>query len=210
MSDKKAAIEQLADRYDYIDIDRVGIYGHSGGGFMSTAAMLVYPDFFKVAVSSSGNHDNDVYNANWSEKHDGIEEVVDDEGEVTFEYDIDRNSDLAANLKGHLLLTTSDEDNNVHPAGTLRMADAAHQGEQALRLLRLFGPATRLWEHERLLVLAAGRVLRGSPPGEWPVECRHLRATGGEPQDGLTPDRQAVTCTDNDLLRGLDTRWEKR
>ena len=124
LADKKAAIEQLADRYDYIDIDRVGIYGHSGGGFMSTAAMLVYPDFFKVAVSSSGNHDNDVYNANWSEKHDGIKEVVDDEGEVTFEYDIDRNSDLAANLKGHLLLTTSDEDNNVNPAGTLRMADA--------------------------------------------------------------------------------------
>ena len=124
LADKKAAIEQLADRYDYIDIDRVGIYGHSGGGFMSTAAMLVYPDFFKVAVSSSGNHDNDVYNANWSEKHDGIKEVVDDEGEVTFEYDIDRNSDLAANLKGHLLLTTGDEDNNVHPAGTLRMANA--------------------------------------------------------------------------------------
>ena len=124
LADKKAAIEQLADRYDYIDIGRVGIYGHSGGGFMSTAAMLVYPDFFKVAVSSSGNHDNDVYQANWSEKHDGIKEVVDDEGAVTFEYDIDRNSDLAANLRGHLLLTTSDEDNNVHPAGTLRMADA--------------------------------------------------------------------------------------
>ena len=124
LADKKAAIEQLSDRYDYIDIDRVGIYGHSGGGFMSTAAMLVYPDFFKVAVSSSGNHDNDVYNANWSEKHDGITEVVDDEEQVTFEYDVDRNSDLAANLKGHLLLTTSDEDNNVHPAGTLRMAEA--------------------------------------------------------------------------------------
>ena len=91
---------------------------------MSTAAMLVFPDFFKVAVSSSGNHDNDVYNANWSEKHDGIKEIVDDEGEVTFEYDIDRNSDLASNLKGHLLLTTGDEDNNVNPAGTLRMADA--------------------------------------------------------------------------------------
>ena len=124
LADKKATIEQLADRYDYIDIDRVGIYGPSGGGFMSTAAMLVFPDFFKVAVSSSGNHDNDVYNANWSEKHDGIKEIVDDEGEVTFEYDIDRNSDLASNLKGHLLLTTGDEDNNVNPAGTLRMADA--------------------------------------------------------------------------------------
>ena len=67
---------------------------------------------------------NDVYNQNWSEKHDGIKEVVDDDGEVSFEYDIDKNSDLARNLKGHLLLTTGDVDNNVHPAGTLRMAEA--------------------------------------------------------------------------------------
>ncbi len=125
LADKKAAIEQLADRHDFVDIDRVGIYGHSGGGFMSTAAMLVYPDFFKVAVSSAGNHNNDVYNANWSEKHDGIKEVKDSTGAVTgFEYDIDRNSDLAANLKGHLLLTTGDVDNNVHHAGTFRMAEA--------------------------------------------------------------------------------------
>lgn len=124
LADKKAGIEQLADRHAWIDIDRVGIYGHSGGGFMSTAAMLVYPDFFKVAVSSSGNHNNDVYNLNWSEKHDGVKEIVDDEGNVTFEYDIETNSDLAANLKGHLLLTTGDVDNNVHHAGTFRMAEA--------------------------------------------------------------------------------------
>ena len=125
LADKKAAIEQLADRHDFIDIDRVGIYGHSGGGFMSTAAMLVYPDFFKVAVSSSGNHNNDVYNLNWSEKHDGVKEMTDSAGVVTgFEYDIDKNSDLAANLKGHLLLTTGDVDNNVHHAGTFRMAEA--------------------------------------------------------------------------------------
>ncbi|HUF67913.1 MAG TPA: DPP IV N-terminal domain-containing protein, partial [Longimicrobiales bacterium] len=124
LADKKAAIEQLADRFRFVDIDRVGIYGHSGGGFMSTAAMLVYPDFFHVAVSSAGNHNNDVYNANWSEKHHGIEEIVNDSGQVEFEYDIDRNSDLAANLKGHLLLTTGDVDNNVHHAGTFRMAEA--------------------------------------------------------------------------------------
>ncbi|HEX9633143.1 MAG TPA: DPP IV N-terminal domain-containing protein [Gemmatimonadales bacterium] len=123
LADKKAAIEQLRDRHAWMDIDRVGIYGHSGGGFMSTAAMLVYPDFFKVAVSSSGNHDNDVYNLNWSEKHHGIKEVTKGDS-VTFEYAIERNSALAANLKGHLLLTTGDIDNNVHPAGTLRMADA--------------------------------------------------------------------------------------
>ena len=124
LADKKAVIEQLADRHGFIDVDKVGIYGHSGGGFMSTAAMLVYPDFFKVAVSSSGNHNNDVYNRSWSETHHGVQEVVDDEGNVSFEYDIERNSELAANLKGHLLLTTGDLDNNVHHAGTFRMAEA--------------------------------------------------------------------------------------
>ncbi|MFC1791752.1 DPP IV N-terminal domain-containing protein [Gemmatimonadota bacterium] len=124
LADKKVGIEQLADRFDFIDIERVGIYGHSGGGFMSTAAMLVYPDFFRVAVSSSGNHNNDVYNLNWSEKHDGVEEVEGRDGEISFEYDIDKNSELAGNLKGHLLLTTGDVDNNVHHAGTFRMADA--------------------------------------------------------------------------------------
>jgi dipeptidyl-peptidase 4 len=123
LADKKTAIEQLHDRYDWIDIDRVGIFGHSGGGFMSTAAMLVYPDFFKVAVSSSGNHDNDVYNLNWSEKHHGVKEVTKGDS-TTFEYQIERNSELARNLKGHLLLTTGDIDNNVHPANTFRMADA--------------------------------------------------------------------------------------
>jgi dipeptidyl-peptidase-4 len=124
LADKKAGIEQLADRFDFIDINRVGIYGHSGGGFMSTAAMLVYPDFFKVAVSSSGNHTNDVYNRWWSETHHGVKEVVDDEGEVSFEYSIATNPQIAANLKGHLLLTTGDIDNNVHPANTIRMAEA--------------------------------------------------------------------------------------
>jgi dipeptidyl aminopeptidase/acylaminoacyl peptidase len=123
LADKKTAIEQLRDRHAWIDLDRVGIYGHSGGGFMSTAAMLVYPDFFKVAVSSSGNHDNDVYNLNWSEKHHGIKEVTKNDT-TSFEYAIERNSELARNLKGHLLLTTGDIDNNVHPAGTLRVADA--------------------------------------------------------------------------------------
>ena len=124
LADKKAGIEQLADKHSFIDMERVGIYGHSGGGFMSTAAMLVYPDFFKVAVSSAGNHENNVYNSYWSEKHHGIKEVMDDDGKITFEYDIAKNSELANNLKGHLMLTTGDVDNNVHMAGTLRMTEA--------------------------------------------------------------------------------------
>ncbi len=122
--DKKVTAEQLAYRHNYIDINRVGMFGHSGGAFMSTAAILVYPDFFKVAVASSGNHENNIYNRRWSEKHHGVEEVVDDKGKVTFKYGIDKNPDLAKNLKGRLMITTGDIDNNVHPAGTIRLANA--------------------------------------------------------------------------------------
>ena len=124
LADKKAAVEQLAHRFSFIDINKVGIWGHSGGGFMSAAAMLVFPDFFKVAWSESGNHENNVYNNSWSEKNHGIKEVTDKDGNTTFEFTIDKNSELAKNLKGHLMLTTGDRDNNVHPANTMRLADA--------------------------------------------------------------------------------------
>ena len=124
LADKKYVAEQLADRHDFIDIEKLGIFGHSGGGFMSTAAMLVYPDFFKVAVSSAGNHDNTVYNSWWSETHHGIKEEIDAKGKVTYKYMIDKNQSLAKNLKGKILLATGDVDNNVHPAGTIRMVNA--------------------------------------------------------------------------------------
>ncbi|SHO62965.1 S9 family peptidase [Algoriphagus zhangzhouensis] len=124
LADKKAAIEQLADKYDYIDRNKVGIHGHSGGGFMSTAAMLVYPDVFKVAVSSAGNHENNIYNRWWSEKHHGVKEQISPKGDTTFVYQIEKNPDLAKNLKGRLMLSTGGVDNNVHPANTIRMAEA--------------------------------------------------------------------------------------
>lgn len=124
LADKKAAAEQLGDRYKFIDMDRVGITGHSGGGFMSAAAMLVYPDFFKVAVSESGNHDNAVYNRWWSEKHNGVKEVITAKGDTTFQYSIDKNPDIAKNLKGRLMLSTGDIDNNVNPANTIRLINA--------------------------------------------------------------------------------------
>jgi dipeptidyl-peptidase-4 len=139
LADKKAAAEQLADRYSFIDINRVGIYGHSGGGFMSTAAMLVYPDFFKVAVSSSGNHDNSIYNRWWSEKHNGVRESVGEKGDTSFAYNIEKNPDLAKNLKGHLLLTTGDIDNNVHPANSIRMVNALIKANKRFDLLLLPG-----------------------------------------------------------------------
>lgn len=139
LEDKKAAAEQLAARHAFIDLDRVGITGHSGGGFMSTAAMLVYPDFFKVAVSGAGNHENNIYNRWWSERHHGVKEVVNNEGDTTFSYQIQRNAELAGNLKGKLLLVTGDIDNNVHPANTIRMADALIRANKRFDFLLLPG-----------------------------------------------------------------------
>ncbi|MDY0907762.1 S9 family peptidase [Pedobacter sp. CFBP9032] len=124
LADKKTAIEQLAAKYSFIDESKVGITGHSGGGFMSTAAMLVYPDFFKAAVSNAGNHDNSIYNRWWSEKHHGVKETISLKGDTSFKYSIEKNPDLAKNLKGHLLLMHGDVDNNVHPANSIRVANA--------------------------------------------------------------------------------------
>lgn len=140
LADDKYGIEQLAEKYKFIDIEKVGIYGHSGGGFMSTAAILSYPDFYDVAVSSSGNHDNNIYNQWWGETHNGVtegEKKVKTKGELkkdsldkkidvekTFKAEIEKNQDLAKNLKGHLLLVHGDIDNNVHPGNTLRVVDA--------------------------------------------------------------------------------------
>lgn len=134
--DNRYGIEQLAARRSYLDLDRVGIYGHSGGGFMSTAALLSEPDFYKVAVSSAGNHDNNIYNIWWSEIHHGVEALTDsvtvenEEGEeikeerTTFSSEIPSNTELADNLQGRLLLVHGAIDNNVHPAHTYRMAEA--------------------------------------------------------------------------------------
>lgn len=124
LADHKCAIEQLAARHPFIDITRVGIHGHSGGGFMSTAAMFQYPDFFKAAVSCAGNHDNRIYNRWWSETHHGVKEVVSEKGDTTFMYKIATNPEIANRLKGHLLLIHGDIDNNVHPANTIRVVNA--------------------------------------------------------------------------------------
>ncbi|MEP6492179.1 MAG: DPP IV N-terminal domain-containing protein [bacterium] len=145
LADKKAGIEQLAARHKWIDIDRVGIYGHSGGGFLTAAAMLLppYNEFFKVGVSESGNHDNNIYNQNWSEQYHGLKVIAkkddkskkaaandggaaepDEMADSTFQIHVPTTVDLAANLRGNLLLETGDMDNNVHPANTIRLVNA--------------------------------------------------------------------------------------
>lgn len=139
LADKKTAVEQLANRHAWIDRSKVGIHGHSGGGFMSTAAMLVYPDFFKVAVSCAGNHQNDIYNRWWSEKHHGVTEKVSDAGDTTFVYNIAKNAEVAGNLKGKLMLVTGDIDENVHPANTMTVVKALIKNNKRFDMLVLPG-----------------------------------------------------------------------
>jgi dipeptidyl-peptidase 4 len=171
LADKKTGIEQLASRHKYIDLDRVGIYGHSGGGFLTAAAMMLppYNEFFKVGVSESGNHDNNIYNQNWSEQYHGLKviaksplpgarggiaqsggprtsdgngagardgvgmssvaalldgSIAADDTTNVFQIHVPTTVDLAANLKGNLLLETGDMDYNVHPANTIRLVHA--------------------------------------------------------------------------------------
>jgi dipeptidyl aminopeptidase/acylaminoacyl peptidase len=110
--DHISALRELAARYPQMDLDRVGIFGHSGGGFSSTDAILRYPDFFKVAVSGAGNHDNRGYHFPWGEKYHGLLETKPGGGDS---YDAQANQSLAANLKGKLLLTYGSLDDNEHP-----------------------------------------------------------------------------------------------
>jgi dipeptidyl aminopeptidase/acylaminoacyl peptidase len=150
LADDKYGIEQLADKFKFIDIDKVGIYGRSGGGFMSTAAMFTYPDFYDVAVSSAGNHDNNIYNQWWGETHNGVtqveKKVADKAGasdslnkkkvsDLSFKSHIETNQDIAKNLKGHLLLIHGDMDNNVHPGNTLRVVDALIKANKRFDLM---------------------------------------------------------------------------
>ncbi len=116
LPDQITGMKQLAERFPWIDIDRVGIYGHSGGGFASTDAILRYPDFFKVAVSGAGNHDNRSYEDDWGEKWQGLLETYSD---GTSNYDNQANQLLAKNLKGKLLLAHGTMDSNVPMYNTL-------------------------------------------------------------------------------------------
>jgi len=121
LPDQITGMQQLAERHSWIDIERVGIYGHSGGGFASTDAILRYPDFFDVAVSQAGNHDNRNYEDDWGEKWQGLLERNPD---GTTSYDNQANQLLAENLKGKLLIAHGTLDNNVPPYNTYLVVDA--------------------------------------------------------------------------------------
>jgi dipeptidyl aminopeptidase/acylaminoacyl peptidase len=132
--DQVSAIEQLAKRHNWIDATRVGIWGHSGGGFASTRALLTFPDFYKVAVSQAGNHDNRNYADEWGEKYHGLE-VINEEG--ISNYDSQANQLSVDSLQGKLLIAHGTTDTNVPPYNTLIVVEALIKANKDFDMLML-------------------------------------------------------------------------
>ena len=152
LPDQIAAIKELGSRHTWMDLDKVGIWGHSGGGFASTRAILAYPDFYKVAVSGAGNHDNRNYEDDWAEKWQGLLETNPD---GSTNYDNQANQLLAENLKGKLLLGHGTLDTNVPHSNTMLMVDALIKANKDFDLVMIpneghgFGPARSYWMRRR-------------------------------------------------------------
>ena len=126
LPDNITTIKQLAKKYKGMDLKRVGIWGHSGGGFASTRAVFAYPEFYDVAVSGAGNHDNRNYEADWGEKWQGLLVNGNMEGKAdgTTNYDNQANQLIAKNLEGKLLITHGTMDDNVPPSNTMLVVEA--------------------------------------------------------------------------------------
>jgi dipeptidyl-peptidase 4 len=190
--DQVAGMKDLATQYPFIDLDRVGIYGHSGGGNATAAALLHYPDFFKVGIAESGNHDQREYEDDWAEKWSGLE-VKKTDG--TSNYDSQANQNFAKNLKGHLLLAHGTMDNNVPPNTTLLLVDALIKANKDFDLLLIpnvahsYGSATpymmrRRWDY---FVRYLGENI---PPPEYQMKpfAATQAVTRGGPDPGDDPD----------------------
>ncbi len=172
LPDQIAGMRELGQKYSWIDIDRVGVYGHSGGGYATADAMFRFPDFFKVGISESGNHDNREYEDDWGERYQGL---LVKNANGTSNYDDQANQNLAKNLKGHLLLAHGTMDDNVPPYNTLLVVDALVKANKDFDLLLLpnqhhgYGSATlymtrRRWDYFVRYLLGA------EPPREYELK----------------------------------------
>ncbi|MFT3751156.1 MAG: DPP IV N-terminal domain-containing protein [Agriterribacter sp.] len=167
LPDQVTGLKQLAEKYSYIDLERVGIWGHSGGGFATAAAMFRYPDFFKAGISESGNHDNRNYEDDWGERYIGL--LMGDN------YEKQANQVYAKNLKGKLLIVHGGMDDNVPPYNTYLVVDALVKANKDFDLLIFpnarhgFGADSyymmrRRWDYFVQYLLGA------EPPKEYKIE----------------------------------------
>jgi dipeptidyl-peptidase 4 len=120
LHDQIAGLRQLKEKYPFLDLDRVGIWGHSGGGFAAASAMFKFPDFFKVGISESGNHDNRNYEDDWGERYIGLETFTGGKSN----YEPQANQMYARNLKGKLLIAHGGMDDNVPPYNSYLVVDS--------------------------------------------------------------------------------------
>jgi dipeptidyl aminopeptidase/acylaminoacyl peptidase len=134
LPDQVAALKQLAAEHPWIDATRAGIWGHSGGGNATAAAMFRYPDVYKVGIAESGNHDNLSYEDDWAERYHGL---MADKGDGKSNYTGQDNAAYAKNLKGKLFLLHGLMDDNVPPQSTLLVVDALVKANKDFDLLLL-------------------------------------------------------------------------
>jgi dipeptidyl-peptidase-4 len=186
LPDQVTGMKQLAERYPFIDIDRAGIWGHSGGGYAAAGAMFRYPDFFKVGISESGNHDNRVYEDDWAEKWQGLlEKKIDG----STNYDNQANQLIAKNLKGKLLLAHGTMDGNVPPNSTLLVVEALIKANKDFDLLMLpnqghgYGSMSGYMTRRRWDYFV--RYLMGAePPQEYEMQTPAPAGRGGSGSGG--------------------------
>ena len=175
LPDQITGIKQLAQKYTYIDIDKVGIWGHSGGGFATAAAMFHYPDFFKVGISESGNHDNRNYEDDWGERYIGL---VTQQPDGKSNYEAQANQNFAKNLKGKLMLAHGMLDDNVPPYNTLLVVEALEKANKDYDLVIFpnsrhgygeYGPymMRRRWDY------FVKNLQGGTPPKEYELKTRN-------------------------------------
>jgi dipeptidyl-peptidase 4 len=185
--DQITAMKQLAAKYPFIGLDRAGMYGHSGGGNATAAAMLHYPDFFKVGIAESGNHDQRDYEDDWAEKWAGLP-VKNADG--TSNYDSQANQNFAKNLKGHLLLAHGTMDDNVPPNNTLILVDALVKANKDFDLVLFpnaahgYGAASQYMTRRRWDYFV--RYLANDiPPNEYQMKSWSavMKINGGGPSD---------------------------
>jgi len=189
LPDQVAGIRELAQKYPFIDLSRVGIYGHSGGGNATTEAMLRYPDFFKVGIAESGNNDNREYEDDWGERYQGLL-VTRPDG--TTNYDDQANENFAKGLKGHLLLAHGTMDNNVPPNSTLLVVDALIKANKDFDLLLLpnqhhgYGPDANYMMRRRWDYFVRW-LLNAEPPHEFELKTPPPLMGPGGPSDYVQP-----------------------
>lgn len=172
LSDQVAGLKQLAEKYKFLDLENVGIWGHSGGGFASAAAMFKFPEFFKVGISESGNHDNRDYEDDWGERYIGLE-TKDKNG--LSNYEMQANQIYARNLKGKLLLVHGGMDDNVPPYNSYLVADSLIKANKDFDFLLFpnaghgYGPDSyymmrRRWDY------FVQNLLKAKPPKEFVIK----------------------------------------